>query len=594
MILQRFTPQRIKRRWMVAALVAAGLVVFVVLAAPSSSWLGAHWQDRIESLRFAATSRHVRMHDTSGRLEIGPSFVGVAAIPEGFALVDYSNLYCLDAGTGLLRRVRPIIGDRPPGMWVPTGLAYDAAAGHLFVANYLGNEVYEGRLNCGDAAFSIVSRIASDATISPENVALSADASMLAVASYDGSNVSLFRRIDPGPWQPVWRRDLGLAHGVAILGQSVFATGLQARELVRLDVRTGIVLQRVGGAGWNPWRQRMLWPTSLLAFEGRLLISDAHTGLICILDVERLAPERCFGGNGPDRTHFNMPYALGIAGRSLAVTSTFQGRLLLLDLQPHGIDVTADFTGDDTGWSAEEADRAPSADRGLATYMRRWSHDDPYRGDCDLGPPLEGYTCRYGDLRGRKHPERRIAMPSTNGLLNRCGYYYFIESSRTRKGTFLLSPQNPCVLYLSVTSAGTVQMLPSEMKQASWAVNGESVSPAQAVSFDKIEHLVSATLTASESKRRGGVLLPDDAAALLLPDIGDGTERLSEFRRRLVAALPSSSGQEFAQRYLECSAAHCETSAIRALSREAQTAGADLESLYLSCFLSGAPCVQIH
>ena len=108
------------------------------------------------------------------------AFVSAAEIDrKHIALVDYSNLYCLDTETASVRVV-----PRPralTGQWVPTGLAYRQNTHALYIANYRGDNIIEGSLDCSKGEFLMKSAISSPETVSPENVAISDDGKTLGI-----------------------------------------------------------------------------------------------------------------------------------------------------------------------------------------------------------------------------------------------------------------------------------------------------------------------------------------------------------------------------------------------------------------------------
>ena len=579
-------------------LVALGIACILGVTALAVDRVGrARWRKRVEPLAFDSNAVRVGLTRDGQKLSLAPMFVGVAAIDRRhIALVDYAHLYCLELDSGSLKPAAPILErDRQPPMWVPTGLAYDNARQRLFVANYLGNQVYEGMLDCDRGVFSIVAGIASRDTISPENVALSNDGATLAVASYDGNNITAFRRARSGDWRSQWTFALAAAHGVAILGDQVFATGLAGRELVRIDLTSGARTGRVGSLGWNPWAHQMLWPTSVLARHGQLVLSDAHTGLVCLLDPSRLQAQRCFGGNGPLAEHLNMPYSVAALGDDLLVASTFQGRVLVVRLQARrGASILADYAASFDGWKEIDglvARHSWPSNAGLPSYRWEWEGNG-YLRECELAPPLHGLRCGYGEL---QRGARRMQLPLMTGLLNQCGYYYFVEAYRGREGTILFSPQNKCVVYVWQGKHGEVGLLSRQVSQGGWRVGNWFVSPGEVLSLESMEQEFLSTLSRIDDIRVGSVLLPRDAARLFFPGVPDDADRLRNLQQKLAAVLTSEKGASFVRLYLGCTDGSCPTEELGALAMSGSQDGdaeGNLESAFLPCFLAGARCLS--
>ncbi|MDK2744688.1 MAG: hypothetical protein H8K03_16765 [Nitrospira sp.] len=569
--------------------VVLGLIILVVKQAGSTQW-----KQRVEPLAYDGHTRQLIL-DGKNVPAVSP-FISAVAINRRYAAVaDYTHLYCLELNSGSLKLVAPILGSKGPSIWLPTGLAYDDAHQRFIVANNLGNQVYEGVLDCDETTFSIRATIASQDTITPEGVALSDGGDVLVVASYDGHNIAAFRRTGDGDWKPLWSFALRNAHGVAILGDQVFASSLERREIVRIDLMSGALNKRIGSQGWNPWDHRMLWPTSLVVHHGNLFRSDAHTGFVCSLDPQSLDTQRCFGGNGPLREHLNMPYGIASLGENLIITSTFQSRVLVVRLDTAGgATILTDYVTRTDGWEAVGGlaiqDRE-FQDARFPSYRRDWSKDG-YIQECDLGPPLEGFRCGYGGLHLRK---RHVRLPTMDGLVNQCGYYYFVEGLRGKFGTFLFSPQNACVIYLSIEQSGKVGLLPYHNRHGGWLIDHYLVSGDQALSLTEVEMELKTMLTKLQDKRdRDGVLLPDDAATVFCPGWPDRTARNIAFETKLKATLTSSEGQHFVRTYLACTRDICagtDLQKIAALLSNSEDANMTLESRYLPCFLSGARCL---
>ena len=574
---------------------SAVLVLALGAALVASYWHNNAWRDWVGALVFD-NSRRVSFARSGSDIPFSPIFSGIAAIDGNqLALADYGRLYCLRLDSGDLRVVEPRINATLPPVWVPTGLAFDAVRKHLFVANYFGNQVYEGSLDCTTAKFTILGAITSKDTISPENVALSEDGATMAVANYDGGNVVAFRRKSNGEWAELWSQPVPFAHAVAILNGAAYGSSLQHGTLERFDLETGRVLLRVGKKGWNPKRNEMLWPTALAVREGRLLLSDAHTGLVCQLEALELEAEWCFGGNGPSSTQLNMPYAVATVGTDIAITSTFQGRVLVIRREGGVANVLADYVPSGQAWAdAESLMHNPQLPTGawLPSYQRAWPSKTPYVSKCDLGEPVEGLHCGFGSL--WKGGKRWIEFPRIGGVLNTCGLYYFVQSYRGERGTILFSPQNACLIYLSREEAGEVGVAVRRVKQGSWRVGDYLVSESEVLSLARIETELRTVLSTIGAARRGGVLLPADAAALFFPDVPDAKAQMEAFAKRLRAALISPEERHFAEIYLACTLENCAATTLRVLALSISSvnrAGTTLETRYLPCFLSGARCL---
>jgi hypothetical protein len=232
-----------------------------------------------------------------------------------YLLCDHANVYLLtltSAGLDAVLLARPQVP-----VWLPTGLAY--RAGLLYVANDRGHDVLVLRRT--DAGLSLVRRITSPRMVQPRNVAAEQDGSV-AVADQDGAVLKF------GPGGALrWRTPLEGAHGVTESGGSIYASSLGRQTVSRLD-QSGAVLQSAGSPGTS--LGRYLYPVSLAAADGRILVTDGHNGRITVLD-ERLHVVDHAGASGPGLDAFNIPFATLPLADGYLVADSFKSRLLRLD-----------------------------------------------------------------------------------------------------------------------------------------------------------------------------------------------------------------------------------------------------------------------
>jgi hypothetical protein len=235
-----------------------------------------------------------------------------------FLLCNYKIIQEVDLHAGTTTTLTPA---EPPTVWQPTGVCACLAEGLVFVANYNGHDVLEMRRV--QDRLVLVRRYTDSEMRSPENVALSADGQLVGVADYDGDRLLVFRR----DGSLAWSCEVGQAHGVAFGPGFVVVTSLRDRAICKLDL-SGNLLCRRGTPGWGD--SKYLWPTCVAVLEGRVVVSDAHTGKISILD-DGLGTLDWLGGNGPGAGLFNMPYGITGSASRLIVCDTFKDRIVLLD-----------------------------------------------------------------------------------------------------------------------------------------------------------------------------------------------------------------------------------------------------------------------
>lgn len=100
------------------------------------------------------------------------------------------------------------------------------------------------------------------------------------------------------------------------------------------------IVDSIGNIDSNPSNNGFLWPTSINGLdENRLVVSDAHTGYIYILNKNNLKIESYFGGNSLSYKYLHMPYTVIVNDNKYYITSTFQDRIIV---------------GNIKNWNAEE------------------------------------------------------------------------------------------------------------------------------------------------------------------------------------------------------------------------------------------------
>jgi hypothetical protein len=395
--------------------------------------------------------------DISFAREVGTGQVPAIDMPCGVVpvapgkvyLCNYSSLYLIDLDRGTVETIAP-----PPGTipWVPTGLAYDEPRKLLYVANYTGKNILAFKVKKG-FGLELVRDYRDPRLVTPESVAVSKDGTLLAVADYDGQGVLLLHKNG----QQLWFASIGLGHGVAFFDDDrhVVASSLATRQLCKLETATGTLVCKVGSMGWG--KDGYLWPVCVAANGPQeLLTSDAHTGKITFLSPD-LHTIRSLGGNGPDDTFFNMPYAVhSLPGGKLLVTDTLRPRLVQIDQASGAVDKILylhrgylqdcySLPGSTLGKASKSSlpqiplrlFRDPAAaplGLGYDGYMNRQKIVTlklPLLGNTYPTRWREGY-CELIDADSGKH-QAGIEM-STSTLLYTASLYYFVFGHNPRQG----------------------------------------------------------------------------------------------------------------------------------------------------------------
>ena len=314
-----------------------------------------------------------------------------------FFVANFENVFLLNIEKGVMEHVQV---DRLSAEEVarrgyqPTGLFYDPDANRLFVANYLKNNVMIFEL-LGGRTLRLIETLHHESLISPESLWLDQASRILVSANFDGHSVSAFLLEPHVPAKFLWRSPLRLAHGITVDQGRVYATGLEDRVLVELDLSTGRPLRRMGALGWRVQAGQFLWPTSLYPDKrGNIVISDADTGLISLLDVRTLTIKQAVGGNGPGKAFLNQPYFTAIVKDNFLTISTKQQRFIYgqyPDFRP-----TKAFVRSGEFWG-HFSPTQPDAALGFTGWDEYWWNS---------GPHVDLLNCGYLIYRDMLKPDR--------------------------------------------------------------------------------------------------------------------------------------------------------------------------------------------
>ena len=215
---------------------------------------------------------------------------------ETLLITTYHDILSLNIHSGQVTRLAPDLASLNSKKYVPTGIVIGRRTGSVFLANYLANNILIGHIITNRVTFE--QEFSGDRLVSPENVAIMPDESWLVSANYDGSSATAFTLVgDRYVWK--WTTQIPSAHGVAILGDSVFVSSLQLCKIIVLSLNDGQEIGSFGQPGWTGGIYR-------IAFDGTV-------GKL--LDV--------VGGIAPGPAGLQMPYSTASVGGDLAVLSTF-------------------------------------------------------------------------------------------------------------------------------------------------------------------------------------------------------------------------------------------------------------------------------
>ncbi|MGD9807401.1 MAG: beta-propeller fold lactonase family protein [Deferribacterales bacterium] len=355
----------------------------------------------------------------------------------------------------------------PNVLFMPTGLFYSRKYEKLYVANYKGDNILIFNVDLASKTLLYQGEIQTKNTKGPENVFVTNDGNYLACANYDGSSVSLFELSTYKKFKEIWSTDIGQAHGVTVQDGFVYATGLTKRKIYKLDIKNGKIVKSIGKIGSDPSENGFLWPTSINNLDDEsLVVSDAHTGYIYILDKDSLHIKSYFGGNSLGYNYLHMPYCVVVDGERYLIASTFQDRIV---------------EGSIKNWAAEKS---------FIFSGRKWASLDnkeinAYIDNYDVyiykkGPKLKilgkEYTMGFGHLYPVDKDIPILRLPDTKSINNNAGYFYFTDLLKIKNSNVLFSPQSKAALYIKEVK-GVNYVFPFELDSTDyWLYDGALIN----------------------------------------------------------------------------------------------------------------------
>lgn len=382
--------------------------------------------------------------------------------------------------------------------FVPTGLFYSSKYEKLYIANYKGNNILIFDVDINTKNLIYQGEIKTSNTIGPENVYVTDDGKYLASANYDGSDVTLFELTSFKQYKEIWSTEIGQAHGVTIKDSFVYATGLTERKVYKLDIRDGKIVDSIGNIDSNPSNNGFLWPTSINGLdENRLVVSDAHTGYIYILNKNNLKIESYFGGNSLSYKYLHMPYTVIVNDNKYYITSTFQDRIIVGNIKNWNAERSFVFSGRNWGIIKNQ-----EIDSFIAKY-------DIY--NYKNGPQIDFFTKRYTMGFGHIYPVDNdmplMRLPDISTINNDSAYFYFTDLLAFKDSHIVFSPQSQAALYIK-NSKGINYLIPFKLDSTDyWKYNNSLVNSVGKFDLNLISERINSKIIEIEKKRHSNGLL---------------------------------------------------------------------------------------
>jgi len=397
---------------------------------------------------------------------VGGNYVSMSSMGDGkFVVANYRDLFIFDRKHATFCVVSIIDGsgsanEKPKHN--PTGVFFSENE-KLYVANYKRNNILSGAVDLENCSFTIEAEYSSGNSLGPENVWVDQASSLVLSANYDAGTVTAF---DIDTKKETWSAIVPQAHGVSVNNGHVYATGLTDRKIYKINILDGSIVKEKGGLGWNPIRSEFLWPTSIYPMsDHRMILSDAHTGFVSIIDADSLDTVQYMGGNGPSYSLFNYPYAAIPFGNEIAIMQSMRREILFISASDFSVTERFYFGGEEIRWPAQSS---------LPVFGGSWEGYRDFSGN-DIHVLGEAWRLGFGNVHAVKDG-RVLRIPDTGTLFNPNEYIYFLQGYGRENISILFSSSAQSLLGIVKARNGIDLLIPKTINPDSWLVGGRIVS----------------------------------------------------------------------------------------------------------------------
>ena len=267
---------------------------------------------------------------------IGKSPAGIMSIAkydkDCYLMLHDRTICSFDAAKQVLTPVKVIFSPfKQTGenrFYQPAGIAV-AENGKVYIANGQGNNVLQGQFDPGKKTIVLEREYRGELCRGPKNVAVDLPRKMLFSANHDSGTITAFDLVSG---RELWAAPVPQAQGVTFDENYVYATGSGKHNLVKIELKNGKIVQEIGRSGWNAARRQFLRPVMQdRCNDDTLIVTDADTGFISLIDKKTLQVKKFFGGNGCGRRYFNYPHVAKVLGDEIWISSAFRPEILVLD-----------------------------------------------------------------------------------------------------------------------------------------------------------------------------------------------------------------------------------------------------------------------
>jgi|GEM_PF-3416513 len=498
------------------------------------------------------------------------NYVSITDIGEGrFAISNYKNIFIFDRADSLVcvvsvlydsaikNQVKAAHGfpfDSNSGV-NPTGVFF-AKNNKLYVANYKINNILEGSLDVGRCEFHVEHEYSSPSSLGPENVWVDENSNLLFSANYDAGTVAAFN-VDTK--QEVWVADVPQAHGVSVSNGKVYATGLTERKIYKINISNGEIIQEKGGLGWRPMNSEFMWPTSIHPFSSdEMIVADAQSGFISIVDAESLDTIYYTGGNGPSGNLFNYPYAATRFGDEIAVMQSQRKGIAFVSRKDFR--VSENFYFMENKWPEQPVEEL--------VFGKEWEGYQDFSGN-NVKVMGDIYRLGFGNLHAM-NGRHVMKMPDVGTLFNDSAYVYFLQAHHDDDLSLLLSSSSKALYGVVRMRDGINVLVPKQISVDSWLVGGGVISEGGVrVDLDDLSRDIIGTANQYHASLLAHGWIDGRKLYELLEFSDYGYTTYEFFLERLKNVFSSPEGRRFAMTYAACSDADvCDLHELRDAARK--------------------------
>lgn len=380
------------------------------------------------------------------------------------AIANYKNIILLNKSSKSLCKVKPEWRSEVAieKTFTPTGLFFTNNT--LYVANHTGNNVLTGKVLTTNCTFTVESSIQDKSAKGPKNVFADKSGSIYS-ANYDSDSIVAFDK----KGNKLWSSEIPKPHGITADEHFVYVTSLANKNIQKLNKTTGEVILSQGKSGWDMQNGEYLWPASITNIgEGKLLVSDAHSGMIGLLNSSILSPLKTFGGLGPGLNYFSYPYS-AVANQfdEILVTSSMRASIYIYNL--HTLQLKEIIAPVEQGWDSSEIYKNQKFGKGWTNYQNTAASPQDFFG--------KRTVLGFGRLYSHDAAVAIYKTPDIDELVwNIKPSLYFLQSKKIENDTLLFSSSSSQALLYTEQKTSDL-LIPVELpSQDNWLVNNEVIS----------------------------------------------------------------------------------------------------------------------